>query len=219
MASGIVYAAPILIFFLIFGAKGGYPGTRSFLEVSTPVSGPRSFLVGTAPLGTPGPSLPRTEVPPPPHRTKMVVRRGRYTSCVHAGGLSCSYFIFHHVRYPRRTLRRGRFGRTRCSRWWRSWVTWRPEVTTLGACSVPPSSSSTRASRTKCSRSAWRSIKTWRYIKAWRLIITWRLIDASKLTFWCSLWKKRSYNSFVLTTNLRVGVLGTKRTSKGSLCK
>ena len=76
-------------------------GGRGYPKVPTPQPGPdRRYCTPrylTTSQGTYPPPRPRYLPPPPPPRDmEYLIRRGRYASCVHAGGLSCLVTCFWH---------------------------------------------------------------------------------------------------------------------------
>ena len=93
---------------------GRYPmvsGPRSFLRRELPpvlAGGVPQYCHWSCPkscLGEGYPNLgleyppPGQEEPPLPHRTRVVVQRGRYASCIYAGGLSCQYLFCSVISY------------------------------------------------------------------------------------------------------------------------
>ena len=65
------------------GREGAWRGTSGQDRVTLPPSPPFPLPLGQDRSAPPFPSSPTLA------RTRKVVRRGRYASCVHAGGLSC----------------------------------------------------------------------------------------------------------------------------------
>ena len=87
--------------FPILGPGGGVPhprsrqgGIPSQVQAGEGVPHPKSRWGRGTPAGVPPwqGTPPPAEVPPPPPR--YFLRRGRYASCVHAGGLSCLFVTF-----------------------------------------------------------------------------------------------------------------------------